>query len=54
MAWMLERSNRVTALCAALMLLAAAGCGGDDGAEPEPEPEVLGQCPSSYCRAERA
>jgi hypothetical protein len=36
---MLERSNRLLALIAALTLLAAPACG-DDGTPPEPEPEV--------------
>jgi hypothetical protein len=35
----LERSNRVLALCASLTILAAAACG-DDATDPEPEPEV--------------
>jgi hypothetical protein len=34
-----HRSNRVLAFCAALMALAAAGCG-DDSTPPEPEPEI--------------
>lgn len=34
-----DRSNRALALCAALMVLAIAGCGGDS-TPPEPEPEI--------------
>lgn len=39
MAFKPERSNRTVALCAALMILATAGCG-SESTPPEPEPEV--------------